>query len=230
MTVETEQFKKKILDWGADLVGIASLDSLEWSYNSALVERYPYGVSLAVRLSDEIIQGIEVDNPTPLYAFHYGIVNSFLDSLALRITNYLQKLGYKALPIPSSQIIDEDNLLGELSHRTVAEKAGLGWRGKSQLLVTPQFGPRVRLVTILTNCPFSQVDKPIENGCGNCRACEKACPVGAIKQEVSLAEASSRDKGFYVERCDDYLWEMSTNPQINDRICGMCIKACPKGK
>lgn len=228
--IETKQFKKMLSEWGADLIGIASLHNVEWSFNSTLIKRFPYGISLAVRLSNEIVEGIEVDNPTPIYAFHYGIVNNFLDFLAIRTTNYLQKEGYRALPIPSSQIINEDKLLGEISHRTIAEQAGLGWRGKSQLLITPEFGPRVRLVTILTNGQFSQLDEPLENNCGSCRACEKACPVGAIKQEVSLKEIASRDTGFHVERCDDYLWEISANPQINDRICGVCMKVCPKGK
>jgi len=58
--------------------------------------------------------------------------------------------------------------------------AGLGWQGKSLLIINPKYEPRVRYATFLTDLPLTP-DEPIENKCGKCKQCIKACPVGAIK-------------------------------------------------
>jgi hypothetical protein len=61
-----------------------------------------------------------------------------LDQLATRVSGLLQSWGGRALPIPTSHILCEDRFQASLSHKAVALNAGLGWQGKSLLLVTPQ--------------------------------------------------------------------------------------------
>jgi len=65
-------------------------------------------------------------------------------------------------------------------HKLAATRAGLGWIGKSSLLVTPEFGPRVRLQTILLKAELLANEPITESRCGTCDACAKACPYGCI--------------------------------------------------
>lgn len=206
------------LSQGATLFGVADVRQLREEFFGLprpIIERLSYGISLAVRLSDAVIEGIE-DRPTKLYFYHYRQLNLLLDQLALRITNFIQKEGSQALPIPSSQIIDWEKQKGHLSHKKVAIEAGLGWIGRSNLLVNPEFGSRIRLVTILTNFPL-KTDRRRKLDCGDCNACIAVCPAGAIKESKEDFDYLScyRKLDYFRKEC-----------HIGHHICGICIKAC----
>ena len=101
------------------------------------------------------------DHPTALYLHHYRQANYILDQIAFRVAALIQRSGGQALPIAASQIVDWEHQRGHLSHKALAHAAGLGWLGRNNLLVHPQFGARVRLVSILTDLPL-QVDRPLD--------------------------------------------------------------------
>jgi epoxyqueuosine reductase len=217
--VNYESLKRLSLDLGASLFGVARVESLReriFSLSPQGIDSLPYAISLAVRLSDRILEDIQ-DGPTPLYFFHYQRVNILLDEMALRITTHIQNQGFNALPIPASQVIDWERQLGHLSHKHVAKEAGLGWIGRHNLLVSPTFGARIRLVSILTDIPLKQ-DKPIGRDCGTCNACIPVCPVGAIVEEPL---------DFDHIRCYEWIKAFCRKHNIRHHICGLCIKACP---
>ena len=54
------------------------------------------------------------------------------------------------------------DLFGNISHKAVARTEGIGWQGKSLLIVSPQYGPRIRLATVLTDMPLEPDHKQIE--------------------------------------------------------------------
>lgn len=137
--------------------------------------------------------------------------------------------GFQGMAIPASELVDENNLLGSISHKAVARMAGLGWQGKSLLLINLEYGPRVRLVTILTDMPLLP-DRPIKNRCGACLECVQACPASAIKNASTDSYYPGRDVAIDLEKCHQKLIEFKALPGINTRICGVCIKACPIGK
>lgn len=222
------EVEKAALSLGACLVGFADLASYVDEYGVAkpILERFPRAVSIAFRLSNPIIDGISKDWPTEAYAHHYRVVNAALDYIALRVSSLIQKLGYLAQPIPASQEVDEERRLGALSHKGVAALAGLGWIGKSGLLVTKRYGPRVRLVTVVTNAPL-KTGSPIPNECGDCEECVKACPSKAIVGRLS--NRPRREDLVDVYRCDERLRFFASNPKIGVRVCGVCVKVCPKG-
>ncbi|MFX0117513.1 MAG: epoxyqueuosine reductase, partial [Candidatus Hodarchaeota archaeon] len=169
------RLKDEILRWGASLASFGDMEGLlpkRWSSLNT-------GISIAIRLSEAIINEIK-SKPTPLYADHYHIMNRSLDQIALRTASLLQSWGYKALPIPSSPFVYVGNLGGYLSHKMVATRAGLGWIGKNNLLITPQYGPRIRLVSILTDAPLHTSSPCNESNCGKCQACIVACPNHAL--------------------------------------------------
>lgn len=179
--ISSKGIKKLGEDCGADLVGIADLallDGIE-TEPSGLFTGYRRAVSIGIRLAEGIIGQI-VNAPTPLYQQHYAKVNALLDDIALRVSQYIQKAGRTALPIPASQVLDRKRWHSYVSHKAVAIAAGLGWQGKSLLVVNPEHGPRIRLVTVLTDLDLVP-DKPLKNRCGNCSQCADACPARAIK-------------------------------------------------
>jgi epoxyqueuosine reductase QueG len=114
--------------------------------------------------------------------YGYKIPNYLLPMLAFRISNFLEMEGYMALPIPHTVVgMDPKTFMMELSHRHAAVAAGLGVFGWANFVISPQFGPRIRLVSIITQAPL--IADPMYHGrqpCQNCRVCVEACPAKAI--------------------------------------------------
>ncbi len=216
---------------GTDLIGVADLEPLRKGlplFPENLLESYSYGISIGVRLQEEFIVDI-IDRPTPDYARHYRAINKRLDTISAQVVQWIEKKGFPGKAIPASELVDEANLLGHISHKAVARVAGLGWQGKSLLLITPEYGPRVRLVTLLTDMPLTP-DRPIKNRCGNCQECVQACPAFVIKNASTDSFYASRDVAVDLEKCHQQLIEFKALPGINTRICGVCVKVCPYGK
>ncbi len=206
------------LSQGATLFGVADIRQLREEFFALprpVTEKLDYGVSLAVRVSGAVVEGIE-DRPTKLYFYHYRQINLCLDQMALRITNFIQQEGSQALPVASSQIVDWEKQKGHLSHKRVAVEAGLGWIGRNNLLVSPSFGSRIRLVTILTDFPL-RTDRRRGLTCGDCKACITACPAGAIKE---------REEDFDYLSCYRKLDYFRKECNIGHHICGICVKVC----
>jgi len=199
-----------------------------------LLEPYSVALSMAIGLDDEIIDGI-TDRPTNDYAHLYWKVNDLLNRASFAASMWIEKQGYKAKAIPASYFAHEPSLMGNLSHKAVARMAGIGWQGKSLLLITPEHGPRVRLVTVLTDMPL-KVDGPVKNRCGDCMECTEACPVGAIKgtsledPDDTSSYYENREQALDLRACYERTKENRAIPEYGTLVCGVCIRACPWGK
>ena len=227
----TDTLKKKIGDFGADLVGIADVDPLkELKLNPPdLLEPFTRAVSIALQLPTAVFEQIS-DRPTPIYKSIYLTANLILDQIAYKTAIALQNDGFYTLPIPASQVLDKEDWQAAISHKAVARMAGLGWQGKNLLLISPQYGSRVRLVTVLTNAALN-VDSPVKNRCGDCTACQDACPAQAIKGVNTETRYKNRNEALYFSRCvEKTVGEFAKIPDVDAPICGICIKACPFGK
>jgi epoxyqueuosine reductase QueG len=227
----TNKLKGEIMALGADLVGVADVKPFNRARLTPpdLLKPYVRAISISVRLPTAVFEQI-IDRPTPLYASVYQTANRLLDHIAFRTAGILQNYGFDALPIPASQVLDKKNWYGAISHKAVGRMAGLGWQGKSLLLVNPQYGPRIRLVTVLTNALLN-IDGPIKNRCGKCTLCRDACPVGAIKGAGTKQHYRNRSEAIHLGRCAEKLaGEFSKLPNVGAPICGICIKVCPFGR
>jgi len=227
----TKKIKNQIVAWGATLVGVADVGSLKelQTYPPDLLGPFSSAVSVAVELPVWTFETI-TRKPTPIYKSVYETANRILDEIAFRTALLLQGDGFPSLPIPASQIVDKENLCGAISHKAVARMAGLGWQGKNLLLITPKYGSRVRLVTVLTKAPL-EPDRPLKNRCGGCMLCRDACPVQAIKGSNTEDHYSDRDEAMFFSRCAEKLMgEFARLPKIGAPICGICIKVCPFGR
>ena len=213
-----EKLKRFALREGASLFGVAETSAVKDKFHSLYpkaLQGLDRAIAMAFHLSDRVMEDV-VNGPTKLYFFHYQRVNVLLDELALKITNLIQDRGWQALPIPASQIVDWEKQRAHLSHKHVAQQAGLGWIGRNNLLVSPQFGAYLRLVTVLTSMPL-KVDEPLAWGCDDCRACISSCPSRSIKE---------RSEDFDHIGCYHQIKTLVKAAGISQNICGLCVKAC----
>lgn len=227
----TGKIKKTIVEYGADLVGIADVEPLRdiKTHPKSLLAPFTRAVSIAVTIPVSIFEMIS-DQPTLIYTSVYQTANRILDEIAFKTSKEFQKQGYFSLPVPASQIVDRKNWYAAISHKAVARMAGLGWQGKNLLLITPKYGARIRLVTVLTNAPL-EIDGPIKNRCGKCMLCADACPSGAIKGINTKDHYKTRNQAIDLDKCAGKLAnDFAQLPGIGAPICGICIKVCAFGR
>ena len=135
--------------------------------------------------------------------------------------------GIKHLIVPQGGQ-DPKTLKAFFPHKFAAARAGLGWIGKSSLLVTREHGPRVYLATVLVDRDI-EADRPIvESECGSCTACVKACPYICIN-DVNWHSGVPREELLDIHLCNAKREEMIESKGRKDE-CGLCLLACPYGK
>lgn len=203
---------------GIDLLGIADISGGKEHFHHLpmqLLEKLPLAIVIGVGLSPAVLDSL-TDAPNLVYLHHYRQINAHLDQASLRIGHEITRLGYLSVPIAASQLVDWEKQLGHVSHKELARLAGLGWRGRNNLLVTEKWGAQVRLASILTNFPLEPA-KSLPGDCGSCFRCLSACPVKAIKNDL---------KDFDSEACYNQLKEFKKKTGIGHHICGLCVKAC----
>ena len=116
---------------------------------------------------------------------------------------------------------------GELSDRAVAERAGIGFTGKNTFIITEKFGSFVYLGEVITNIPFIP-DSPVEDSCGDCRACMDACPTGAI---VEAGQLNAQRCLAFQTQTKDFLPDVFRE-KIGTRVygCDTCQAVCPRNR
>lgn len=211
------QLKKLAFDLGGMAFGVCNIKDKKKNFNLPphVVKDLDFAVSVAIGLSKRILDEI-VDRPTRLYFHHYRQANNFLDHIAMRITNFIQGEGFNALPIPATHIVDWEKQTAHISHKRIAELAGIGWLGLHNLIVHPRYGSQIRLATILTDMPLL-ADKPLLNSCGDCRDCIAVCPANAIKES---------QEDFDHLACFEKLKFFQRQRYAAQYICGICVKVC----
>jgi epoxyqueuosine reductase QueG len=207
---------------GASLAGYADLNEID----SAARDGFPFGISIAVALNPQVMSGIKT-GPTKPYYNEYIRLNRLLDSLAESAAQFLLEKGYKTKARFATFEEDEATLTAKLPHKTVATRAGLGWVGKSNLLVTEKYGSAVRLVTVLTDAPLA-AGKPVNSSrCGDCTACVDICPAHTLTGNTWHA-GISRESIVDVYTCRKKAREQTAIIIGESKsICGLCIVACP---
>jgi epoxyqueuosine reductase QueG len=215
-----QEIKEFCLKEGADLFGVADISAIKAEFNLSerLIKDLNSAICIGVRLSKQILNDIQ-DAPTQLYFHHYKTANFFLDQLGFKIANLIQRKGALSLPIAASQIVDWQKQSAHVSHKKVGVLAGLGWIGRNNLLVSPEFGSQFRLATVFTDLKI-KIDKPLKVDCGDCHACVKVCPVGAIQE---------KKEDFKYLLCLEKLKAFQKANIVGQYICGICVKACNGG-
>lgn len=238
--------KKIAVENGADLVGIADLKLLRGIRTKPenLLADFSRAISVGVRLNPSVLNRI-TGRPTPSYAHVHKVANTVLDFITFTLANYITGEGHDAVPVPASEAasiaekldtramkkFDWDPLTSStLPSKAVARAAGLGWFGKSLLIVNPKIGPRFRHASVITNMPLTP-DAPLKSRCGSCEECVTACPAGAIRGLKFEGIPPPREEVLDFPKCRDKLWlEFKNISGVGYPICGVCIAVCPWGK
>ncbi len=224
------EIKRVALGFGADMVGITNYDE-RWLYVnkfSDLSQRekpqeLPSGLNQVIVVAQAMDYDLIRTVPSALSGAATGLGYSHDALVVLSIAQYIRNLGYNAVASMNDTALAIP----------LAIKAGLGEYGRNGLLITPKFGPRIRLGKIFTELPLAP-DKPIRFGvkefCQICRRCADGCPVKAIPQGETSSKIHNQSniKGIRKwsvngEKCFNY-WVAQNSD------CSICIRVCPYNK
>jgi epoxyqueuosine reductase QueG len=184
--IKSTEVKAIAKQMGADLVGVASADCVATTPTRRGPSNVLSGASSAVVFGKRMLAG-SIESPSKEVVTSQNLtLYQELDRISYTLGCFLEDKGYRAATIPAYSPVEMTSetkgFAGAVSLRHVAEAAGLGMLGKNNLLLTPQFGPRVRLGGVVTAAPIEPDESFSENLCGGCEACIDACPVDAISE------------------------------------------------
>ena len=228
----TRWVKKAATFFGASLVGVCELDR-RWIYSSAynitpeggqetentIPDDYKYAVAIAVEMDYMAMQC----SPFGPAAEATGLGYSHMAFTAGLLAQYIRGLGYRAIPCGNDTACSIP----------IAIDAGLGEMARNGLLITPKFGPRVRLAKVFTDLPLIP-DKPIEFGvwdfCLICEKCAKKCP----SKSIMFGEPTV-DPHNISNRAGVMAWHINAETCLafwadNGMDCSNCIRSCPFNK
>ncbi|MBI0583125.1 MAG: epoxyqueuosine reductase [Methanomassiliicoccus sp.] len=231
----SEKLPRLVRRLGGDLYGVADLTLAREAVleqGGIDADEYPRAVVIGIRLMDSIVDRLPGERESRAIATTYRTecyeyVNRRLNDIASRVASTLQSAGHAALPVPASERIDDQRICAMFSHKLAARLAGLGWIGRGCLLITAQFGPRVRWVSVLTDAPLPAGRPMLGDGCGFCRACVDACPVKAFTGRA-FREDEPREARYDALACQEYLRQLETRDV--EAVCGICVAVCPHGR
>ncbi|WP_417710117.1 tRNA epoxyqueuosine(34) reductase QueG [Pseudoalteromonas umbrosa] len=161
-------------------------------------------------------------NSTTAYISRYALGRDYHKVLRNRLKKLGQRIEQEVGQYGFRPFVDSAPVL----ERQIAEKAGLGWRGKNSLLIHKQAGSWFFLGELFVDLPLPPDQKQVEEGCGKCNACISLCPTGAIV-EPYVVDA---------RRCISYLTielqgaiPEEFRPLLGNRIygCDDCQLVCP---
>ena len=122
--------------------------------------------------------------------------------------------GYRSLPLPAAGCPTDMRFLNAIfSYKHAGVSAGLGTIGRHSLLITPQYGPRVRLACLLTEAPLESSSTKPKNRCIDCDACIQACPANAL-------DKPQNDEPYSINKFACQAYRQMGFP------CSICMKAC----
>ena len=205
---EAEELKSFVKGLGVDLVGIADLPSLKGM---------PSGIpsEAAVFLSHyhcAIVMGAQFGK---LGKSASGTeVSLFLENAALTLVDRLERKRRLALTVHTEDEFDPVNRIGLMSLKVLAKAAGLGWQGRSLLIVSPQYGPIHRWIGVLSDMKLGG-STAIHNQCGDCALCVEECPAGALNLVEFDDHPACREDVLDIGLCK------------GDDGCTECLTVCP---
>lgn len=223
----TKKIENTAFKMNADFIGIADAACFE---NPEYTGNKPQDVMASVR--SVIILGVGVPRGTfetlpegrAEYTNTLMAATATLRIVAFQIAKLIEKEGYRATIVPTEGsefgywYANRETLKANLSIKYAAYHAGLGNFGMNHLLITKDYGPRVRMTAILTNAPLEKREKDtllpfINEKCSKCSKCIEICPAGAISLDGEIDR----------QKCAQYMFNV-----LGGLRCGLCVKVCPQ--
>jgi len=227
-----DKMKKKDLNFIKEMkskldVELLGMVSLEASTRRELIHSatslLPNGKTVVVvgkEISKEVVALLRPSKeagdaqPGELLGPHSDYLNGRLNKAIYDLASFFRREGYRSLPLPAAGCpTDQRSLKAIFSYKHAAELAGLGTIGRHSLLITPEFGPRVRLACLLTEAPSDTSPLTPKDYCIDCDACIRECPVQAL-------QIPKKGDAYFINKfaCRTYRQAGLT--------CSVCMKAC----
>jgi epoxyqueuosine reductase len=205
---EAEELKSFVKGLGVDLVGIADLHSLKGmplgipSDAAPFLSHYHCAIVMGAQLGKlgKSAPGTEV--------------SLFLERVARAVVDRLERKGRRVLAVHTEDEFDPVNRVGLVSLKVLAKAAGLGWQGRSLLIVSPRYGPIHRWIGVLTDMEL-RGSTAIPNQCGDCTLCVEKCPAGALNLVEFDDHPACREDVLDIGLCK------------GDDGCTECLTVCP---
>lgn len=211
-----------------DLVGVVRLadwkNTRMWEAALKLLPQARSVVVLAMEISREVLdlaspgKEMGVASLYDLFSRDADFTYARLTKASHDVAKASRRLGFRALPLPAIGCPTDTRFMEAVfSYKHAAQAAGLGRVGKQGLIITPEFGPRIRLTCCLTEAPLEPTEGNTDGECDTCRICIETCPAGA------LAEPEG-DNPYTINKfaCSAF--------RTGSGACIECLRQCPAGK
>lgn len=209
--------------FNVDLIGVASVTKSGSKdlkkYANALLPGAKSVVVLCKEIFQEMVALLGTNKEVgeafsgDYFITHTEYINGRLTNAVHGIAGLLKDQGYRSLPMPTVAPTDQRFLRAVFSYKDAAELAGLGSVGRHTMLITPEFGSRIKMTCLLTEAVIEPTPKSRKDYCLKCNACIKACPSKAL-QMPKKGQAYAMNP----YACRTY--------RIAGLNCSVCMKAC----
>lgn len=206
--IATQNLKSFVHSLGIDLTGVADLRKLEGmpigipAASDGFLNNFHYAIVLGAQLNKLGKKATGSD------------VSHLMEKVAIDVLAYLEEKGFPGLIIHTEDEFDPRQRIGLLSLKVLAKAAGLGWQGRSLLIIDPEYGPVHRWIAILTDMNL-QADEPVPNQCGDCSLCIDKCPRSALTLAPFDDHPENREDVLDIQAC------------LGDKGCKICLITCP---
>lgn len=205
---------------GADLVRFVDISSLSQEQNLG----YPAAVLIGIVLSKEYLEELsrnpdyfnqqKINNSSDSDEFH--LTELATDGIADQLATFITSNGFKAFSQSEENLLkagyyNQELKSAALPHKTIARLSGIGWIGKHDLIVTPEYGSAISMCTVLTDAPIACSQEIIASRCGECNNCINACKKNALN-------GNPWEPGFSREQLVDV---------FSCITCFQCVIHCP---
>ncbi len=229
----TDRVKSYARSIGVDIIGVADPynNLLQSAPEGHLPQDYIRGARSVLVLGMVVMDPVLQTAPSAIYSKHYDTINECLNAAAYKVAKFLKRERYESMYFPETDNYKVlwaqynagyEKFVPSFNHMAAAEAAGLGKKGMCGVILTPDYGPRQRWISIVSEAPLVKGETIVGEICldrqkpKSCQRCIRSCPIGAIMPEG----------GTDVRRC----WIYWNQLRDSGSACGLCIRSCPIGR
>lgn len=218
-----KEIENELKNKGAALIRFVSISHLEEKQN----RKVPNAIVFALPLTAEYVKTVfdipdyvqaRIDDNYNFDDDEYSQTEHKAGEIADRLAEFITGKGYKAISqsdtgLLADGVFNYETKESVLPHKTVALLGGLGWIGKNNLLITPEYGAAQCLGTVLTDAPLETVlYEPLYPKCRSCTTCVNICERNVLKGKI-WSRSVSRDEIVDIHGCS---------------TCLKCLVHCPR--